>query len=156
SWRAMSERADFRELVRRLVALAVLVVPVELARLFIEGQLVRAVAERLVLRQPAPAEPLLLAVDHVRRGVLGGAFYDTCHCASPLGSPIGWRGAPRRSRGVQRPRPLIPPTWSGKRRHPRTCPLPSRRFRKSRARESSGKSPRRLPLCTARTQCARP
>src|SRR5262249_16021555 len=79
SWRAMSEAADFRELARRLVALAVFVVPVELARLFVEGQLVRAVAERLVLRQAAPAKPLLLAVDHVGGGFVGGAFDEACH-----------------------------------------------------------------------------
>src|SRR5262249_58759984 len=63
SWRAMSEAADFRELARRLVALAVFVVPVELARLFVQGQLVRAVAERLVLRQAPPAKPLLPSGD---------------------------------------------------------------------------------------------
>src|SRR5262245_2216239 len=98
SCRAMSERADFRELVRRLVALAVFVVPIELARLFVEGELVRAVAERLVLRQPAAAEPLLLAVDHVCLGLVFGALYDACHAGSPVASSIGWRGAPRRSR----------------------------------------------------------
>src|SRR6185436_3874426 len=63
SWRAMSERADLGELAWRLVALAVLVVPVKLAGLFVEGQLVRAVAEWLVLRQAALEKPLLLAVD---------------------------------------------------------------------------------------------
>src|ERR1051326_7357866 len=78
-WRALSERADFGELVRRLVALAVFVVPVDLARLFVEGQLVRAVAERLVLRQAAPAKPFLLAVDHVGGGFVGGAFHQACH-----------------------------------------------------------------------------
>src|SRR6185295_14882066 len=87
SWRAMSEGTDFRELVRRLVALAVLVVPVQLPRLLVEGELVRAIAERLVLRKAAPAEPLLLAVDHVRGGFMGGALHDACHGDAPLVSP---------------------------------------------------------------------
>jgi len=67
-----------------VVPLAGLVVPVQLARLLAAGELVRAVAERLVVRQPAFAEPLLLAVDDEGGGPGCGAFHDTCHGNSSL------------------------------------------------------------------------
>src|SRR5262245_47161628 len=125
SWRAMSEAADFRELVRRLVALAVFVVPVELAGLFVEGELVRAVAEGLVLRQSAAAEPLLLAIDHVGFGLVGGALYETCHAVLLSRHPLDGterQGVPRRSVICRRPR---------------TCRSPWRPSRRSGARGST-------------------
>src|SRR5690242_19095168 len=108
SWRAMSVRADFRELVRRLVALAVLVVPVELSRLFVQRHLVRAVTKRLVLRQAALAEPLLLAVDDVSSGSVGGAFDEACHSLLLLGLAHWMARRATAFQGVQRTRPLIP------------------------------------------------
>src|SRR5687768_2750137 len=67
-----------------LVAGAGLVVPVELAGLLALGELVRAVAVRLVLRQAALAEPLLLAVDHELRRLGRGASHDAGHLPSCL------------------------------------------------------------------------
>src|SRR6185436_10769532 len=54
----------------------------------------RAVAERLVLRQPALAEPLLLAVDDVGLGLHEGAFDDSCHATTPLRYPLDARATP--------------------------------------------------------------
>src|SRR3954463_13184370 len=59
--------------------LARVVVPVELALLLALGELVRAVAVRLVLRQPAFAKPGFLAFDHVAGGLLGCSLYETGH-----------------------------------------------------------------------------
>src|SRR5262245_58525270 len=76
------ERAYAPEIVRDLVALPGVVVPVELARLLALGELVRAVAERLVLRQPALAQPDLPAVDRVAGRFLRGASDEACHAGS--------------------------------------------------------------------------
>src|SRR5882672_5646691 len=80
-WAAL-EGPDTRELVRHLVALAGVVVPVELAGLLALGELVRAVAERLVLRQAAFAQPDFFSVDDVARRFRGGAFYKAGHIDS--------------------------------------------------------------------------
>src|SRR3954465_15039889 len=64
-----SVATDARKFARDLVALAGVVVPVELVRVFTQRDLVRAVAIRLVLGQAAFAEPLVLAVDHVLGGL---------------------------------------------------------------------------------------
>src|SRR5688500_20123160 len=66
------------------MALVVIVVPVELAGLLAERELVRAVAERLVLRQAALAQPLLLAIDDVRLGLHQSTLHDSCHVFDPL------------------------------------------------------------------------
>src|SRR4051812_34274461 len=77
--------ADGGEFICHFMALAGVVVPVELVRVLALRDLVRAVAVRLVLRQAAFAEPLVLAVDHVLRGLLGGASYEPGHgCSSWL------------------------------------------------------------------------
>src|SRR6185503_18883283 len=80
----MSVVTDAIEGVGHLVALARFVVPVELSGFLGLRQLVRAVAVRLVLRQAAAAEPLLLAVDHVLRRLREGALNESSHRYSLL------------------------------------------------------------------------
>src|SRR5689334_12544315 len=86
-----SERPDAGEVARDLVALAGVVVPVQLAGLLALGELVRAVAERLVLRQAALAQPGFLAVDDDLRGLLRGALDDPGHCLLLVGIEQGYR-----------------------------------------------------------------
>src|SRR5439155_25117029 len=71
----LSERADAGEIVPHFVALPGVVIPVELAGLLALGDLVRAVAVRLVLRQAALAQPGLLAFDHVAGRLLRRALH---------------------------------------------------------------------------------
>src|SRR4051812_42745928 len=72
--RASLESADAAETVGDFVTLAGVVVPVELAGLFALGELVRAVAIRLVLGEAAFTQPNLFAVHYVAGGFLRGAF----------------------------------------------------------------------------------
>src|SRR5262249_38690401 len=76
---ARLESTDAMEAILGFMTLAGIVVPVELVRRFAPRQLVRAVAERLVLRQAAPAQPHFLAVERVLSGFLRGAFDQSCH-----------------------------------------------------------------------------
>jgi hypothetical protein len=59
-----SESADFRKGICGFVAFSCVVVPVKLAGFLALSELVRAVAERLVLRQSATTEILFLATDN--------------------------------------------------------------------------------------------
>src|SRR3989442_10621847 len=70
-----SEHPDSLEAVRCLIALAGIVVPVELAGLLALRQLVRAVAIRLVLRQAAFAQPDFFPFGDVAGRLLQGALY---------------------------------------------------------------------------------
>src|ERR1043165_8405313 len=81
--RRASVMPDTLEGVGDFVALAGIVVPVELPLLLGPGHLVRAVAVRLVLRQAAAAEPYLLAVDDVLRRLQQRALNEACHRYSP-------------------------------------------------------------------------
>src|SRR6185436_10824751 len=85
---ATSVVADAIKGVLHFVALAGLVVPVELARLFALRHLVRAVAVRLVLRQAAAAEPLLLALDDVLHRFRQRALDDSGHWYSSCGKAL--------------------------------------------------------------------
>src|SRR5258706_11233335 len=76
------EGADAAEGVLDFVALAGVVVPVELAGLLAFGELVRAIAIRLVLGEAALAQPDFLAFHHVLGGFLLGALGETGHTDS--------------------------------------------------------------------------
>src|SRR5581483_2244908 len=91
AWSRPSEGADAAEGVGRLMTLAGGVVPVELAVFLALGELVRAVAKRLVPGEPAFAEPHFLAVDHVAGRFLRCALYESCHGGILSSMPIRWR-----------------------------------------------------------------
>src|SRR5918995_1739763 len=84
-----SKRPDVRKFVLGLVAAIAFVVPVELVRIFVLRQLVRTVAERLVARKPALAQPLLLPVDDELRGFHARALDDPWHRGLRRGSRTG-------------------------------------------------------------------
>src|SRR5882672_5761857 len=71
--------AYFRVAVLPLVALAVLVVPVELAGGLALGELVRAVAERQILRKAAGADPLRFRAGLHFVGMVAVALHDPSH-----------------------------------------------------------------------------
>src|SRR5678816_794800 len=113
---ATSVMTDAIEGVRHLVALAGLVVPVELARLFRPGHLVRAVAVGLVLGQAAAAEPLLLAVDDVLRRLRQRALNDSGHWYS-----LRFRvRKPSCRRAIRKPRAAAPKAEKARRDY-RAC-----------------------------------
>src|SRR5688572_24882085 len=86
---AGSKRPDARKFVLGLVPTIAFVVPVELVRILVLRQLVRAVAERLVARKPALAQPLLFPVDDELRGLHARALDDPWHRGLPRGSRTG-------------------------------------------------------------------
>src|SRR4029077_1453322 len=81
---ALLVAANIGVAVLRLVALAVLVVPVELAGGLALGELVRAIAERQILRQAAGANPLRFDARLHFVGVVAVALHDPSHVRSPF------------------------------------------------------------------------